>query len=407
MRLAFAVTLLAFAVLVVPFTASAAGVTPLTYKVPINEDLDVDGTDVYWLSRDFTAASKSRESIFGIALMRGSLLNKSVTKLATYDSLRGDFPVSILASAGYVYLNLSNGGYESNGPVNANAKVVRMSRDGTGVLTVAKSSMKYASEPNTVVENGNLRLNDCGTNAQATSVSFTGDVVISQTTSDRESKACGRKKNIDHWSYYELTTSGVRRDITTEERRVTRRSRPSFKDGPPMAWTSVAPTLADPWVYYGKAVFQKFHDGDFYVRDLASGAVTGPYKTKIPGHDFYAYAAVNSLGQLAAGTEATTGKAKHEKLHLAAGVFRTPGDPSSYAKFKGSAGMQFCGDHLMINNGKGVRELDPNTFWLKRVVAGKESARGLSFVDPLCSDRFYYVTRYTKSKIILFAYPLE
>ena len=392
--------------LVTSAAAADSGVKSLGFALPENIDSAVDGTDVYWLEQGERRDRAKHRWIFETHLMRGSLANKSVVQLAVFNDAGDEVPESLAAGGGYLYVNFNDQTTLSNDNFDNSMKVVRMARDGSNRVTVAE--IGSASGGTFVMENGVPKLNDCTKSVTATSVSFNGDVVISQRVSDRESRHCGHKKNADHWRYFEVSTAGARREITTEDSPVTSKFKFYKGEVSGVRWGPVYRAIADPWVYYGKAVYQRYREGQFFVKDLAAGGITGPFKTRIPGHDFFASAQVNSAGQLATNAAALTGSSKHEKITSRAGIFRTPGDPASFATMKGSAQLEFCGDHLIAVNNRGARELDPASFWLMRTVAtGREIEGDYTYNEPACTDRYLYFTRYGPTNVVLLAYPLD
>jgi hypothetical protein len=392
---------------VAPAGAATKGVAPLRASIANDFNSAIDGTDIFWTEQRKSVPEPKNGYTYTDVLMRTSFLDgkKSVVKRFDPNDVRLGFPEKLLAGGGYVYANMHGDGPEEL--LDSGTNVVRMAHDGSNLQTVATGQMKSSEEDDIVVVHGKGQLNDCGTKVEAESVTDDGSVLIRETTSDRESAMCGRKKNVDHDRIYLLSPAGVSREIIREDLRISLKFK-SHSDG---GWD--ATTGAEGAGVYvvdivgDRAIITRNGGKSYYVRDVNTGADTGPYKTGIVGYSPFNLASIDSIGRVALSAYGVTGTRKHLKQHHAAGVYVRPGDTTSFVRAKGLAFLNFCGNHLISLTRRGARELDPVTLNLIRPIAPVHKDGSVVDLDTACSNDFLYMKTWGGKGAKYLAYPLK
>lgn len=341
--------------------------------------------------------------------MRTSFLDGSKTLLKRFDSNDEavDYSEDLVAGGGYVYLNTTGDGPGHR--YGAATSVLRISRDGSIVQKVASGLLKTSDDEDIITKGRSGQLNDCGTSAAAEYVTGDGSVVIRETTSERESKACGRKKNIDHERLYLLSPSGQVREILREDLRI-KLTIKFKKHGWEAEVGSVIPAITVVSVTGDRVLLSKGRGFSFYVRDLSTGVETGPYKSAVASKSNYdlVNASLDPSGRVAYSSFGARGDRKHLRFRHTAGVFQTAGDPSSFKKNKGFSFVFFCGSRLLSSSARGVSELDPVTFNLIRKIAPAHKGDTGIDLESACSPEYLYMRSWDGGERITFlAYPLR
>lgn len=396
--------------LAAPAGAATQGVTPLRATIGDDFESAFDGTDIYWtMSRALKRVPKYGYTST-TSLMRSSFLDGSKTVLKRFDpsDTATGFPEDIFAGGGYVYVNMSGDGPERD-EIRSSSSVLRMSRDGSNFQKIASGQLNAGEEDAIVRLHGNKgQLNDCGTDVSAEHVAGDGSVVIREATADRESKACGRKKNVDHVRIYLLSPTGVTREILKEDLRVTLTIR-RHKDG---SWSSETGSK-DPATYVAGVVGDRAllvrgrRSLSYYVRDLNTGTQTGPFKAAITSTYPFNLGSLDPEGRVAVSTFAVTGSKKHRKIRHSSGVFQVPGDTASFRPVKGFSFLMFCGKHLISLSSRGVRELDPVTFNLIRPISPPHKDGSIVDINNACTADYLYMSRSRSKGSKQLAYPLD
>jgi hypothetical protein len=279
-----------------------------------------------------------------------------------------------------------------------------MRRDGSDLQKVAYGVLNTSEEDSIVIEKGKGRLNDCGTTALAQFAAADGSVVIVETTADRESKACGRKKNVDHNQYYLLSPAGIKRPILSEDVRIQRKIK-VFKDGGYEGSSGSGGANSFVFDVIGdRALILRGNRLSAYVRDLTTGAESGPYRAPVKGKDPFNLSSMDSSGRVVVSGFSIGANLMKPKFELVSGIFSTPGDTASYLPLKGQAILRFCGEHLVALTKNGSRVLDPVTLNLLRPIAPVHRGR---YVDESCDASFLYMSARKGRGATFLAYPLN
>jgi hypothetical protein len=392
-------TMVVIGVLALTGSASAVGVKPLERAIQDPANIAIDGTDFYWLDQQFRRDKAKHRTVFETVLFRGSFLNRSVKRIVAFDDEENAVADYVLAGGGFVFVNMLS-------VDESESRVERFARDGSNRVTLAKGKRRsgYGYE----IKNGVVRLTDCGTRVEALSTSAEGGVVIEHLATDRDSTRCGRKRNWDHRRYYEFTPGGAIREITTESSPVTHTIKLKGQDWGG-SYGPVRPPVAEPTVFGDKAVYGAGHYDNFLVRDLKSGAVTGPYTRPLKGSPEFTDASLSPSGQLAYTSFRLTGKGNSAKLNRAAGVFDTAAGPTAFRPVAGYLALRYCGSHLIADTNRGVQELDPATGAFVRQIAPERMHGTPIFTFYPCTNDYVYAdgTAGKKYANALFAFPLN
>lgn len=388
------------------FAASAAaeGVAPLRASVGSGGPATASGTDIFWTSDRKIKPMPKEGYSSSTSLWRTSFLGGKKTLVRRFDpkdTILG-FPSDFKVGGEYLYMTM-----EGNGPERSEARttILRMKRDGSDPQKVAFGALEASEENGVVIEKGKGRLNDCGTTVEAQLATSDGGVVIRETTADRESNNCGRKKNVDHHRYYLLSPTGVVREIISENVRVTRKFKVEKGGGFEGSSSSGGENLEIFSVIGDRALIARFRNRTtlYFVRDLNSGAETGPYAVPVKGLNPISLGSMDATGRVAFTGIAFRGTTLNPKIDFVSAAFPTAGDPSSYVRFKGQGFLMFCGEHLIAETLKGVRELDPLTLNLLRPIA----PLSLRYDFDNCDDNFVYMSRNRGRDAKYLAYPLN
>jgi hypothetical protein len=154
-----------------------------------------------------------------------------------------------------------------------------------------------------------------------------------------------------------------------------------------------------------RALIQSLASESYFVRDLASGTLTGPFST--PSRGNFNFATMSSSGAVAFESFKFT---KRSGVTRASGVFPNPLDPATFAAYQPDTGLMFCGRHLLavpFDNGK-LQELDPVTFAPVRTVVPRFPSGTILFgIEVSCDDDFMYGADLRSDDVDLLAYPLN
>lgn len=374
--------------------SGAAGITPLKTTIDGSFDSVQSGTDLYWV--DFE--DRSGDSI----VRRKSLVDGSVQRLARFED--EFFALSMYAGGNYLYVSLISDEGEDPDATGTSTKVVRIARDGSSITTLAEG--KVATLREVIVKNGKAILNDCGTDVEADTVSATGAIVIRETTFDRESARCGGKPNVNHVRYYELSVSGAVREIYSYDSRIKKRIK-VHRNG---SWSG---SREESNVGVGmvslvgdRAAFSLGSKGRVFVRDLATGGLTGPYSTGISGEFVFQYASLDSAGRLAMnGLKVKDIDERNPSVEIRAGVVRAPGDPASYLQLFKSKTLAFCGDRLIAFSNKNILELDVQTLTPIRTITEFNTKQSRDATAGCLGD-YVHVVRFANKSETYLSYPL-
>lgn len=386
-------------------TVSASAADPLRASVGNGGDAVASGTDIFWTSQRKIKPEPKEGYSDTVSLWRTSLLDGAKTLVKRFDPKDTSlgFPGDFKVGGDFIYVTMEGDGPNWN---EARTTILRMRRDGSDLATVAQGKLSSSEENGIVIEKGKGLLNDCGTTVQVELVTDDGAAVIRETTADRESKRCGREKNVDHNRYYLLTAAGVTQEIITENRRVTRKIKVDKDGGGYEGSTSSGDSgIAIFQVIANRVLIARFPGSafEYFVRDLNTGAEIGPYVRTKSGLDPFRMGSMDASGRIALTSFALTGTKKKPKFKLESGVFPTPGDPATFVRLKGMALLKFCGNHLIAETMKGARELDPQTLNLLRPIAPLNT-RGYEL--DTCDNDYLYMNRRKGKGAVYLAYPL-
>lgn len=383
--------------------AATEGVAPLRASVGNGGDAVASGTDIFWTSDRKIKPMPKNGYLSTTSLWRTSFLGGAKTLVKQFDpkDTTLGFPSDLKVGGDFVYVTMEGDGPESN---EARTTILRMRRDGSDVQTIARGKLDSSEENSVVIEKGKGRLNDCGTTVEAQLATDDGGVVIRETTAQRESKACGRKRNIDHHRYYLLTATGVVREILTDSVRVSRK----FKVGKDGSYEGSSSSGSEDLVIFNvigdRALIARFRKStlSYYVRDLNTGGEFGPYITRAKGLDPFSLGSMDAAGRVALTGIALSGTKKNPKFNFVSGVFPVA-DPNTFLQIKGQSLLMFCGNHLIAETAKGARELDPLTLNLLRPIAPLR----LSYDIDTCDSNYLYMSRTKGRGAKYLAYPLN
>ena len=376
----------------------------------------IDGTDVYWLSQQKIRKGSSYR--YDALLNRSSLVDGSRVRLMRFHDDDGYYIDDIQAGGGQVMVNLESEGL--NDPIQT--KVLRMGRDGSNPQVLATGS-KPGWEESSVVEGGRARPNDCGTYVHGHSVTSTGSVVLMRTVGERESSACGMKPNFDHLRVTELSLSGSSREIFTEDIELDFSQTLSEGSGTGSGLVGFAGTfgrpLLDPFrtqikVSGDRAAYVKVSGGPAYVRDLSTGALSGPYGTGLLGGATRNFPTVDPSGRVALTAAALRYKdlsnTRQPPLGWVAhraGVFTTPMSPTGFAHLSKLRFVEFCGSRLIGGTSSAIVELDPVTMRLKRRLARYPRGNRMWGLSDQCTDSYVYTLGFKSKTVSVVGYPLD
>jgi hypothetical protein len=374
-----AATLLACAALVAP-----AGATPLKRDVKGAQQVSISGTDVYWIKYIDHHTTQT-------ALMRGSFLDHKKIRLATFTFAGGFEPVQLSSGGGYAYVSTVSDGIDNDVNKGASSKIIRVSRTGTRTV-VAAGSNPADDEGSVVVEHGTGRMNDCGKQVMLMSVSSNGSAVIQEVTADRDSTACGKKKNVNHNRIYELPLNGVPREIFSYD--VALESTITVDDG---GWESHGGRSLGPEVYTASvfgdhAIFSFGRAGGIYVRDLVSGALTGPYLGGLTAKAGFAWGTLDPIGRIAMFRGTFKAGRRYDVGNTVSGLYLTPDDLSAFQKVSTRDEIAFCGHHLIKFSKRRATEIDPVTLAPIRTIASDGSAT--TGLNISCTEDYLYGVRW-------------
>lgn len=415
LSLAISALLLAAVLAADASAAPTTGIKPKKLVVPGYLSLlpAVDGADVYWVS--YEKVKRTKDS-YEATLNRSSLVGRKRVRVARFQA-DGYSVEGLSAGGGQVVVNLERGGIDT--PLYT--RVVRMSRNGSNQQVLATGSRPgWVDE--SVVEDGRARTNDCGTHARADSMTDTGAVLLMQTTSERESSACGAKPNVDRVRVTEVALTGVTREVYTDEIQVEPAGPIGTGTGTGTESETHASTpgvaSANPWqprvrVSHDRAIFERPSDGLTYVRDLNSGALAGPYGTGLKGPATLNFSTLDPSGRVAmSAISLRTSKRKSSApqrtwLAFRSGIFNTPLNPTPFTHKREMLTIQFCGSRLIGATKTAYVELDPKTLRVRRTIAIFPKSSGPFALGDQCTDKYAYVFRPWKNELTVLGFPLE
>jgi hypothetical protein len=323
--------------------------------------------------------------------MRGSFLDHKKTRLATFSFAGGFEPVQLSSGGGYAYVSTVSDGIDSDFNTGASSKVIRISR--TGARTVVAAGSNAANdEESVVVDHGKGRMNDCGKQVSLMSVSSNGSAVIQEVTADRDSTACGNKKNVDHNRIYELPVNGTPREIFSYD--VAIDSQITVDDG---GWESHGGRTLGPEVYMASvfgdhAMFSFGRAGGLYIRDLVTGALSGPYLGGLAAKAGFGWGTLDPVGRLALFRGTVKAGTRFDVDKTVSGLYLTPGDASAFQKVSTRDEIAFCGHHLIKFSKRNATEIDPVTLAPIRTIAADGSAT--TGASMSCTEDYLYGVRW-------------
>lgn len=384
---------------------AAAAAEPLRATIGNGGDAVASGTDIFWTSSRKIKPMPREGYSYETSLMRTSFVNAAnvlVKKFDPKDTALG-FPSDFVIGGDFIYVTMEGDGLDSGG---ASTTILRMRRDGSDPQTVTQGKLTSSEENSTILRKGKVYLNDCGTSVAAELATSDGGVVIQETIAERDSKACGRKKNTDRHRYYLLSPTGVIREIASEKLRVSSKFKVE-KDGSYEGSSSagsrnlmIAQAIGD------RVLIERFRGkkSRYFVRDLNTGIDSDPYVVAGNGLDPFNLGSMDPAGRVAITRLALRGTKKRPTVDFVSGVFPVAGDASNFLRAKGQAIFQFCGNHLVAETMKGIRELDPLTLNLLRPIAPLPPVR---FVTDTCDGDYLYAMRQKGRSAEYLAYPLN
>lgn len=367
--------------------APAAGAAPLSRVFSGADEFAVDGTDVYWVKSSFTSAG------YQDALYRGSLLDGSSQLLLRLDDNLEQFVDELHAGGGFVAVGLSQTNFFSvttKGPLTSTTKVLRISRDGSSVETIAEGSETIGSV--TTKTGGKRYRNDCGAGALLMDMTAAGGVVLTTYKSDRESPHCGGLPNVDHWHAYEQLPDGTRRDIYSKD--IGMGSGRAGSDDAEMPFYGLT-------VRGDHVLMRSSRSGGDYVLNMATGAFSGPYAPPLRGRTSFVISSLDPQGRVAV----TAVTFRKHAARIRARVFGQADDPSDFLDSAPSQWFAFCGSHLISFRKSGPWLLDTATLSPIRQVIPKP-VKWASGVERGCGEDYIYSSKETRSGTRVTAYPL-
>jgi hypothetical protein len=399
--IAKALWLAAAVVIVVSQFAGSASAAPLSHRINLSsDDIAIDGTDIY------SSHSSNGQNHNVVKIYRSSFLDKSKVEIARLDGNDYDSIEGMDAGGGQLAISLRSDNFRVD-HFETNTKVIRISRDGTQRTVLASGKVgEHGGEGTFVVKNGVGHLNDCGTRVSLMSVSSTGSVVIGATVSDRSSKACGRKADVDHWRYFEQQLNGTVRGIVKLDKKIhftwRRIGRGSYAASLPddRALTNVE-------VQGDRALFDSVSSARYYVRDLVTGQLSGPLRLQIAGkfREKFTFATLAASGSVALNSYAYKKGDRSERT----GVFANQPSPSAPIETKHGTPLFYCGDHLLgisFSSGR-INELDPATLAVKRFVAKVSPKTTFLSIEFGCTNDYFYGAKLKGDSADLLAFPLN
>lgn len=391
----------------------AGSATAAPFARVINKDagsLALDGTDIYW-----SVEKEVRQGEYETTLYRGSFLNKSKVAIAKFGGTTGDYINGLSAGGGYAAITLRNGLVKSKNRsgFTETSRVVRISRDGTRRDVLATGSVEVDGLNNYSFKNGVLVQKDCGTRVEALDVSSSGSVVLGRAVSERGSARCGKKKDVDRWRYMEARLDGTEREIFSIDRKVFVKVKKT-KKGTRTRTNSGESAISNVDVVGDRVLFRNKSSESFFVRDLATGLLSGPFRFGATRALNYASATMSAGGAIAL-TSFYFAQKKYPTARN--GIFPDFTNPSNVKLTPKLNSPVFCGRHLIAKyeDDSRVAELDPVTLAPIRVIA-KPKYAVISFgLDIACTDDYLYAVDlgadpeadYADLEFRLLAYPLN
>jgi hypothetical protein len=329
----------------------------------------------------------------------------------------GFYIEGVLAGGGQVVVNLESDEYNRS----KFSKVLRMGRDGSNPELLG-SGAKPGWKGTSVVENSRAVSNDCGTYVHAQSVTSTGSVVLMRTVADRESAACGNKVPMDHLRVDEVSLIGANREIYSEDIPLEESEATGSGSGTGSGlggWAGDFPVpYTDLWgtkitVQGDRAAYVKVTGGPAYVRDLNTGALSGPFGTGLLGgaqnspsldpNGRVALSAVQLRSKYVAGDR----EPPRDRLAVRTGVFSTPLSPTPFIHLGKMRTLQFCGSRLIGGTKSALVELDPIKFSVKRRITNYPKHSRAWGISDYCTDSYLYTLGLGPDKVSVAGYPLD
>jgi hypothetical protein len=343
-------------ILLVLTVAVTAMASPAAHAkvVRAQSDASIDGTDAYWLS--FTSKNDANGYTEDATLHRTSLTSNSATRIATF---HGDFDSNfhIAAGGGRVAIAFRGFNYKT---LRDWSKVVAFRADGSGRTVVATGKARKLFDPDAK--------QDCGTTVDLKDVTDAGAVVVSTLREERSGSKCGRKKNLDRWTYTEIAATGIRREVFARDIVPGRFTRPPLEEVQVNGDYAAVRTTT-------RKVF---------LRNLVTGEFAGPYVTSATprkSEDVFRAVSLGSNGRVVVDTEAYHFNTLTQRRW--ADVFLNPLNPNPSVSSTSLYLPRFCGSHLVytdwVTDGAGgrVEELDPQTLAPVRNLAPLDGSEGV------------------------------
>ncbi|MGH2960497.1 MAG: hypothetical protein ACRDKE_12885, partial [Solirubrobacterales bacterium] len=359
----------------------------------------LDGTDIYTVRERKEKVANHTEWVRH--LVRESFRNSTRVRLLKVlgderSDDDADYIHGVWAGGGHVAIQIQS--YAGPGP--ATTRIERISRDGASKQVIATSATPEGVNGEYEYENGKAVRSDCGRRVDALSMNGQGAVVIAEIAAERASKVCGGKANVDHWRVYELSLSGLSREIFTMDRLLSGDSN-TGNGSKDVQYPGAVEAVGD------RAIYQTSIIAPAYIRDLATGVQSGPYTTGLAGRVHQTWDPSLSTGGAIALTAPPSGSKKRGGELVRSGVLRAPLGGSRFKLVSNAWRVRFCGARPIAEMMDGrVFELDPVSIKKKRYVTTFPNEAFTWEVLPGCNDNYFYATGSGNRGPIVRAYPL-
>ena len=359
------------AIAVIAFTASAAAATPASTSA-FRQSFDsryvayveFDGADVYWIE---TRSVPVKNGIgVNSRLVRRSIGGGPITELFRTSADDYEQIVDLYAGGGVVAIQIDRDFGDDRETVET--RVVRMSRDGSNPVEVAKGAQSLE----TFAYRGRKakpELADCGTAVSLQDVSPSGEVAFGTLVAQRTASECGGTENSNSWNYSALRLDGSTRAITTVKapvrmkiRRFKRGYAASCRCGTGMRLVA----LVGDWAMVSQYT-RDYEDAGHRIVNLTTGLISDGYSTT--SQKGTTSASFDSQGRVAImNIQRTVGRKRKSGKRKVGRRFKTisypsPGSTADQIRVTGDPIVRYCGSRLIGLNrsGRGTKlyEYDP------------------------------------------------
>lgn len=379
------------AVVILFAAAGNAGAENIEFKMPKDaSDYSVDGNDIY-VVQERVVGPRFRETSTA-SIFRYPLTGGSGTKIASF---KKNVDVSIRAGGGIVYAQTFVEDFES-GDGKTRGTIERISRDGSTRMVLAEGN-QFGFDQFVGISTSKEFLLRCGVGYALRAVGEDGSAVISELRSERTTHACGSKKNLERWTFTLIGPAGDKTTLVSAKRSF-RAIRCACGD----AWhaSSAAPETSFS-ISGDKVLFHSRKAGGAFIFNITTQTMSGPFDSVQPGHLQAAESSVDPDGRIA--VNEYRGKTLN-RSHLKSGVFRTTASPISFAPFMVREHLEFCGRHLVAIGKSSIREYDPDTYALRRVIVEFKGGWD-DYSDWTCDSKAFYVDSERKGAQTIVVHP--